>query len=192
MKGLLEIVSSAAEFEDMPIRQHEDVVLRRIYDRVPHKLDRINLASPYHKVFVLLQAHFARLQLPADLASDQKLILAKVLNLLSACVDVTSSNAYLSTALVAMELSQMCVQAVWSDRDSPLRQVPHFTPEVIERCKVSSLLLRVYLASMLTLPSLCRPVEASMTSLRLPTYCPIWTTRSATSCCAWTSVNLPT
>lgn len=137
MRGLLEIVSSAAEFEDIPIRQHEDIVLRRIYDRVPHKLDRISFASPYHKVFILLQAHFARLQLPADLESDQKAILGKVINLLSACVDVMSSNAYLN-AIVAMELSQMCVQAVW-DRDSPLRQVPHFTPAVIERCRAKGI-----------------------------------------------------
>ncbi|PWN44015.1 putative ATP dependent RNA helicase [Ceraceosorus guamensis] len=133
LKGLLEIVSSSAEFEDLPIRQHEDVVLRRVYDRLPHKLDRINLQTPYHKVFVLLQAHFARLSLPADLENDQRLILTKILNLLSACVDVMSSNAFLN-ALVAMELSQMCVQAVW-DRDSPLRQVPHFTADTIARCK---------------------------------------------------------
>ena len=133
LRGLLEIVSSAAEFEDIPIRQHEDVVLRKIYDRLPLKLDRINLTSPYHKVFVLLQAHFARLTLPADLESDQRHVLGKVLNLLSACVDVMSSNAFLN-AIVAMELSQMCVQAVW-DRDSPLRQVPHFTPATIERCR---------------------------------------------------------
>ncbi|PWN30839.1 putative ATP dependent RNA helicase [Jaminaea rosea] len=137
MKGLLEIVSSAAEFEDIPIRQHEDVVLRRLYDRLPYKLDKISFTSPYHKVFVLLQAHFARLALPVDLETDQRLVLGKVLNLLSACVDVMSSNAYLN-AIIAMELSQMCVQAVW-DRDSPLRQVPHFTADIIERCKAKGL-----------------------------------------------------
>ncbi len=62
-EGVLEIVSSAAEFEDLPIRQHEDVLLGRIYDRLPLKLDKLNLLSPYHKVFILLQAHFARLSL---------------------------------------------------------------------------------------------------------------------------------
>lgn len=133
LRGMLEIVASAAEFEDVPIRHHEDVLLRRIYDRVPLKLDRIRYESPHHKVFILLQAHFARLTLPADLAQDQRDILARVLTLLNACVDVMSSGALLN-AIVAMELSHMCVQAVW-DRDSPLRQVPHFSADIIARCQ---------------------------------------------------------
>ncbi len=68
-----------------------------------------------------------------DLEADQKLILGKVLTLLGACVDVMSSNAFLN-AIVAMELSQMVVQAVW-EKDSILRQVPYFTPATIERCR---------------------------------------------------------
>ncbi|KAH9019679.1 Snrnp200 protein [Lactarius pseudohatsudake] len=68
------------------------------------------------------------LQLPQDLVADQALVLEKVTNLLSACVDVVSSNAWLN-ALGAMDLSQMCVQAVW-DRDSPFQQIPHFEPEL--------------------------------------------------------------
>ena len=130
LKGLLEVVSSSAEFESIPIRRHEDVLLKRLYDRVPVKLDAssVNFEAPHFKTFLLLQAHFGRIQLPADLVADQKLILEKVLTLLSACVDVMSSNAWLN-ALGAMDLAQMCVQAVW-DRDSVLKQIPHFEPEV--------------------------------------------------------------
>ena len=102
LKGLLEVVSSSAEFESIPIRRrHEDVLLRRIYDRVPVRLDKPDFEAPHFKTFLLLQAHFLHLQLPPDLASDQVLVLEKVLNLLSACVDVMSSNAWLS-ALGAM------------------------------------------------------------------------------------------
>ncbi|KZO96269.1 Sec63-domain-containing protein [Calocera viscosa TUFC12733] len=132
LKGLLEIVSSSAEFESVPIRRHEDVLLKRIYDRVPVKLDQVNYDAPYFKTFLLLQAHFSRIQLPADLAADQTLVLSKVLNLLSACVDVMSSNAFLN-ALGAMDLSQMCVQAMW-ETDSPLKQIPHFETDVVKRC----------------------------------------------------------
>ncbi|KAE9386751.1 Sec63-domain-containing protein [Gymnopus androsaceus JB14] len=134
LKGLLEVVSSSAEFEIIPIRRHEDVLLRRLYDRLPVKLEAagVNYESPHFKTFLLLQAHFSRIQLPADLVADQRLIIEKVLNLLSACVDVLSSNAWLN-ALGAMDLAQMCVQAVW-DRDSPLKQVPHFEADVLQRC----------------------------------------------------------
>ncbi|KAJ7219396.1 putative RNA helicase [Mycena pura] len=133
LKGILEVVSSSAEFESIPIRRHEEALLRRIYDRVPVKLEKADFEGPHFKAFLLLQAHFSRLQLPPDLAADQVLVLEKVLNLLSACVDVMSSNAWLS-ALGAMDLSQMCVQAVW-ETDSPLKQIPHFEPEVLARCK---------------------------------------------------------
>ena len=130
LKGILEIVTSATEFESIQIRRHEENTLRRIYDRVPVKMAQPAYESPHFKAFVLLQAHFSRMQLPADLAKDQELIVSKVLNLLSGCVDVLSSDGHLN-AMSAMEMSQMVVQAIW-DRDSPLKQIPHFSPEVIK------------------------------------------------------------
>ncbi|ORX36116.1 Sec63 Brl domain-domain-containing protein [Kockovaella imperatae] len=137
LKGLLEIVSSAHEFETVPIRHHEDTLLERIYGRVPVKLAKVDYNSPYFKTFLLLQAHFSRMTLPPDLAIDQAAILGKVTGLLSACVDVMSSKSYLG-CLGAMDLSQMCVQAIW-DRDSPLRQVPYFDDEVLQRFKAKGL-----------------------------------------------------
>ncbi|KAJ6161923.1 hypothetical protein N7485_010153 [Penicillium canescens] len=130
LKGILEIVTSATEFESIQMRRHEAHILRRVYDRCPVKMAEVSFDSPHFKAFVLLQAHFSRMQLPLDLAKDQEDIIRKVLNLLSACVDVLSSEGHLN-AMNAMELSQMVVQAMW-DRDSPLKQIPHFTPEVIK------------------------------------------------------------
>nr|CAG8498239.1 12986_t:CDS:2 [Entrophospora candida] len=49
-------------------------------------------------------------------------------------VDVISSNGYLNPAIAAMELAQMCVQAIW-DQDSPLKQIPYFTTDLIKRCE---------------------------------------------------------
>ncbi|KAI9845853.1 MAG: DEIH-box ATPase [Sclerophora amabilis] len=130
LKGILEIITSATEFESIQIRRHEDHILRRIYDRVPVKMSQPSFESPHFKAFVLLQAHFSRMQLPIDLAKDQELILTKILNLLSTCVDVLSSDGHLN-AMSAMEMSQMVVQAMW-DRDSPLKQIPHFGPETVK------------------------------------------------------------
>ncbi|KAL8963038.1 MAG: hypothetical protein Q9193_000655 [Seirophora villosa] len=130
LKGILEIVTSATEFESIQIRRHEDHILRRVYDRVPVKMAQPAYESPHFKAFVLLQAHFSRMALPIDLAKDQEVILSKVLNLLSGCVDVLSSEGHLN-AMSAMEMAQMIVQAMW-DRDSPLKQIPHFSDEVIK------------------------------------------------------------
>ncbi len=44
-----------------------------------------------------------------------------------------SSNGWLSPALTAMELAQMLTQAMWS-KDSFLKQLPHFTADMIKRC----------------------------------------------------------
>jgi pre-mRNA-splicing helicase BRR2 len=129
-KGLLEIVTSATEFESIQIRRHEDHVLRRVYDRAPAKMSQPQFDSPHFKAFVLLQAHFSRMQLPTDLAKDQEVILRKILNLLSACVDVLSSEGHLN-AMIPMEMSQMAVQAMW-DRDSPLMQIPHFDENAVK------------------------------------------------------------
>jgi len=129
MKALLEIVTSATEFETIAIRRHEDSVLRRIHDRLPVKMAEPNYESPHFKAFVLLQAHFSRMQLPVDLLKDQEIILRGILNLLSASVDVLSSEGHLN-ATAAMEMSQMIVQAMW-DRDSPLKQIPHFSDELV-------------------------------------------------------------
>ncbi|KAL3438665.1 Sec63 Brl domain-containing protein [Aspergillus tetrazonus] len=130
LKGILEIVTAATEFESVQMRRHEEHILRRVYDRVPVKTSQVAYDSPHFKSFVLLQAHFSRMQLPIDLAKDQEVIVNKVLNLLSACVDILASEGHMN-AMNAMEMSQMVVQAMW-DRDSPLKQIPHFGPEAIK------------------------------------------------------------
>uniref|UniRef100_A0A674AV11 U5 small nuclear ribonucleoprotein 200 kDa helicase n=1 Tax=Salmo trutta TaxID=8032 RepID=A0A674AV11_SALTR len=70
----------------------------------------------------------------------------QAVRLIQACVDVLSSNGWLSPALAAMELAQMVTQAMWS-KDSYLKQLPYFTSEHIKRCmdKVTHPLLPVTL-----------------------------------------------
>ena len=53
------------------------------------------------------------------------------LYLCQACVDVLSSNGWLSPAIAAMELAQMVTQAMWS-KDSYLKQLPHFSKDLID------------------------------------------------------------
>lgn len=90
--------------------------------------------DPHIKTNLLLQAHLSRIQLGPELQGDTEQILSKSIRLIQACVDVLSSNGWLSPAVAAMELAQMVTQAMWS-KDSYLKQLPHFNADIIKRCK---------------------------------------------------------
>jgi pre-mRNA-splicing helicase BRR2 len=76
----------------------------------------------------------SRIQLSAELSKDTDWIVMKANKLVQACVDVISSNGWLSPAIHAMELSQMLTQAMYSN-ESYMKQLPHCTQELLERCK---------------------------------------------------------
>lgn len=46
IRGLLEIISSAAEYEDIVVRHHEENILRSLAQRLPNKLSGPNDSSP--------------------------------------------------------------------------------------------------------------------------------------------------
>nr|KAG5691791.1 hypothetical protein BaRGS_003187 [Batillaria attramentaria] len=138
IKGLLEIVANAAEYENLPIRHGETEILRQLAARLPNKPTEPKFNNPHTKTNLLLQAHLSRMQLSAELQSDTEDILSKAVRLIQACVDVLSSNGWLSPALAAMELAQMVTQAMWN-KDSYLKQLPHFTQEIVKRCQEKNL-----------------------------------------------------
>jgi hypothetical protein len=78
MRGLLEILSSAAEYEGLPIRHKEDSLLRQLGTRVPLKPPQAKYNDPHVKTNLLIQAHLSRLQLSAELQTDTEEILKKV------------------------------------------------------------------------------------------------------------------
>jgi len=88
IRGLLEIISSAAEYEKIPVRHREDTLLKSLAQRLPNKLQpasgqtSIRYNDPHVKVNLLLQAHLSRLQLGAELQGDTEVILARVINTL--------------------------------------------------------------------------------------------------------------
>lgn len=133
IRGLLEIISEAAEYENVPVRQREENLLRSLAQRLPHAPQGSRMADPHVKSQLLIQAHLSRIQLGPELQKDTELVLSKAIRLIQACVDVLSSSGWLAPAVAAMELAQMVTQAMWS-KDSYLKQLPHFTAETIQRC----------------------------------------------------------
>ena len=49
VKGLLEIISNAAEYENIAIRHHEDTILRQLSQRLPNKLTSPKFNDPHVK-----------------------------------------------------------------------------------------------------------------------------------------------
>lgn len=137
IKGILNIISNAAEFEDIPIRHHEDRTLRARAAHCPVAMPQdASYSSVATKVNILLQCHFSRTPLPADLRADLHIVLERLPALLLALVDVISSLGFLKPALAVMDMSQMVVQALWS-KDSELLQIPHFTTTLAKKCEAT-------------------------------------------------------
>ena len=124
LKGLLEIVAGATEFEKFAVRPGEASLLRHVLNHSPVTLENRRTTDPHVKTAALMQAHFGRMQLNGDLTNDLAAILPDAGRLLQAIVDVISSSGWLAPALAAMELSQMVTQGQW-DKDSALMQLPH-------------------------------------------------------------------
>ena len=112
----------------------EEATLYGLAQSLGMKVDKDKLNDPHTKAQLLLNAHFTRSPITTDLSSDQKFILEHSVRLLQGLVDVISSCGWLTPALSAMELSQMVVQATTST-SSPLMQLPHFTPAMVEKAK---------------------------------------------------------
>ncbi|GMT33326.1 hypothetical protein PFISCL1PPCAC_24623 [Pristionchus fissidentatus] len=133
-RALIEIISNASEFATMPIRHKEDTVLKQLADRLPGQLKNQKFTDPHVKVNLLIHAHLSRIQLSAELNKDMETVVLKSVRLVQACVDVLSSNGWLSPAIHSMELSQMLTQSMYSN-EPYLKQLPHCTPALLERAK---------------------------------------------------------
>lgn len=138
-KGIIDILSEASEFESIPVRPGEEQLLASIGRNCGVDVPAVEGSHVVHikptlKTKILLYAHFHRSPLSIDMQSDQKFILDNVLRIVQGLVDVICSNSTLKQALMAMEVSQMIVQASPYDQ-SPLMQLPHFTSKL---CKALS------------------------------------------------------
>nr|VDD37234.1 unnamed protein product [Brassica oleracea] len=138
MKGLLEILTSASEYDMIPIRPGEEDRVRRLINHQRFSFENPNCTDPHVKANALLQAHFSRQSITTNLEMDQREVLLSATRLLQAMVDVISSNGWLNLALLAMEASQMVTQGMW-ERDSMLLQLPHFTKDLAKRCQENNI-----------------------------------------------------
>lgn len=81
-QGLLEILSSASEFDNLAIRPGEEEAVRKLLMHAPVPVVAPRYTDPHTKANALLQAHFSRTHLGGDLAVDQAQIVTSATRLL--------------------------------------------------------------------------------------------------------------
>ena len=133
LKAILDILASATEFDALYVTEKEQELLAALARRLPLAVLSGDYADAHIKAGVLMQCHLNR-DVPVRFVAEVARVLEVLPRLMMAMVDVLSSNGWLLPALAVMELSQMVVQAMWN-KDSPLKQLPHFSAELITRCR---------------------------------------------------------
>jgi hypothetical protein len=142
-QGVIKVFSSIVRLGHIPIRRHEDTLLRSIYDCANVERYPADYDSPYFKIFLLLQAHFSRLPLSPELATDLAIVLKRVFSIFSVCAPHDWSNSDMSFVarwLQVFPLMHMCVHGMWN-HNHQLKQIPHFEDDVSCSIKRQGLLL---------------------------------------------------
>eukprot|EP00850_Spirogloea_muscicola_P003370 SM000013S26539 [mRNA] locus=s13:882491:898189:- [translate_table: standard] len=127
---LLQILSGASEFDELPVRHNEDILNGQLASRVRWPVHTKSLEDPHAKANLLFQAHFSQLSLPiSDYITDTKSLLDQSIRILQAMVDVAANGGWLQTTLRCMQLMQMVLQGLWMDAN-PCDILPHFTESI--------------------------------------------------------------
>lgn len=126
---VMQLLSSVAEFDELPVRHNEDQIntelARRVMERGGWAVDTRNADDPHIKANLLFQAHFLRVHLPlSDYITDTKNVLDQSIRIMQAMVDVMADEGWLQGALRCMNLIQMLVQGRFIT-DSSLMILPH-------------------------------------------------------------------
>lgn len=122
---MLQLISEAKEFEELPVRHNEDKLNKSLADSLPLQSYSSDYGNSHVKTYLLLQAHLSRVKLPiADYVTDTKTVLDNTIRVIQSFVDIAAEKGYLLSTLNLMNVMQMVVQAQWFT-DSPFLMLPY-------------------------------------------------------------------
>ncbi|KAG9641501.1 Sec63-domain-containing protein, partial [Aureobasidium melanogenum] len=132
---------SATEYDELPVRHNEDLINAELSAALPLKaedaMSGLPMWDPHVKAFLLLQAHFSRIDLPiSDYVGDQTSVLDQAIRILQASIDVLTELGFNSSCGMMITLLQCVKSARWPE-DGPLAMLPGVEPPR-ERQRLSS------------------------------------------------------
>ncbi|KAH8587559.1 Sec63 Brl domain-containing protein [Bisporella sp. PMI_857] len=114
---VLSWMSSAIEYDELPVRHNEDLINAELSKNLPipaSSFDGLPMWDPHVKAFLLLQAHMSRIDLPiTDYVGDQTSVLDQAVRIIQASIDVLTELGYLSSCLKMITLLQCIKSARW-------------------------------------------------------------------------------
>ncbi|RMX95410.1 hypothetical protein D0868_11745 [Hortaea werneckii] len=123
---VLSWMSRATEYDELPVRHNEDLINAELSNNLPIKAEAFGLPmwDPHVKSFLLLQAHFSRIDLPiSDYVGDQNSVLDQAIRIVQASIDVLTEMDFLQSCHMMITLLQCVKSARWHD-DGPLAIFP--------------------------------------------------------------------
>ncbi|TAQ85230.1 hypothetical protein B7494_g6447 [Chlorociboria aeruginascens] len=124
-------MSSAIEYDELPVRHNEDLINAELSKDLPipaSSFDNLPMWDPHVKAFLLLQAHMSRIDLPiSDYVGDQTSVLDQAIRIIQASIDVLTEFGYLASCLKMITLLQCIKSARWPT-DHPLSILPGVSP----------------------------------------------------------------
>ena len=109
-------MSKATEYDELPVRHNEDLINAELSRALPIPADQLGLPmwDPHVKAFLLLQAHFSRVDLPiSDYVGDQISVLDQSIRIIQASIDVLTELGYLESVEQMVTLLQCVKSARW-------------------------------------------------------------------------------
>lgn len=167
-EDVLSWMCGATEFDELPVRHNEDLINAELSSNLPIKADALGLPmwDPHVKAFLLLQAHFSRVDLPiSDYVGDLNSVLDQSIRIIQAAIDVLTELSYLSSCSMMMTLLQCIKSARWPD-DGPLSILPGVDLEMEKRRHEAGKIRPHSLTEMHSLP---RPaLQAALRNIGIP------------------------
>jgi activating signal cointegrator complex subunit 3 len=115
-ENLLWILSRSLEFSELPVRHNEDILNKELNELLRYKVKDESFDSSHTKTYILLQAHFSRIEMPcSDYLTDLKSVMDQCIRVLQAMIDIVSMKGLSFICLRLITIMQMIMQGRWYD-----------------------------------------------------------------------------
>ncbi|KAB8339317.1 hypothetical protein FH972_022250 [Carpinus fangiana] len=135
-EDVLAWMSCATEYDELPVRHNEDLINAELSKNLPvdasKVLEHLPMWDPHVKAFLLLQAHFSRIDLPiSDYVGDKNSVLDQAIRIIQASIDVLAELGHVKSCVQMIKLLQCVKSAHWPE-DLPMSVFPGVDDTTVE------------------------------------------------------------